>query len=85
MQTQSISETTDFKLSVSERKTLKTNFAKLAELVQNRGLELDFSITLTKILQEVIGDAINDLQVDVEKTTVCRLTTKFSDNEERNE
>ncbi|HEY9810459.1 MAG TPA: hypothetical protein V6D13_14115 [Halomicronema sp.] len=85
MQTQSISETADFKLSVSERKTLKTNFAKLAELVQNRGLELDFSITLTKILQEVIGDAINDLQVDVEKTTVCRLTTKFSDNEERNE
>ncbi|MCT7952392.1 ribonuclease D [Ancylothrix sp. C2] len=85
MQAQSLSETTEFKLSVSERKTLKTGFAKLAELAQSRGLELDFSITLTKVLQEVLGDAMDELAVDVEKTTVCRLTTKFSDNEESNE
>lgn len=85
MQAQNLAETPSFKISISERKTLKTGFAKLAEIVQSRGLDLDFSITLTKVLQEVLGDAMEELAVDVEKTTVCRLTTKFSENEDSDE
>ncbi len=76
MQAQSLSETSDFKLTSYERETVKVPFQELASLVQSEGINLDFPITLTKKLKTDLGENIQQLSVDTEKTTSFRLTHK---------
>ncbi len=78
-----IKETVAFKLSSYERTSKKVAFAKLANFVTSMGLEFDFPVTLTQQLQQELGDALNQLPVEVEKTAVWRLTFKpLSDDSE---
>ncbi|AFZ11778.1 3'-5' exonuclease [Crinalium epipsammum PCC 9333] len=76
MQVQNIPETSFFKLSVSDRTTIKTNFTELAQVARNLGLKLEFPITLTQKIQKELGSAIEELNVEIETTPVARLTTK---------
>ena len=76
MQAQSLSETSDFKLTSYERETVKVPFQELARLVQTESINLDFPITLTKKLKTDLGENIQQLSVDTEKTTSFRLTHK---------
>ncbi|MBD2663710.1 3'-5' exonuclease [Richelia sinica FACHB-800] len=76
MQMQNITESLYFKLTEYERKTIKTKFHDLLELVQNQGIELDFSITLTENLRKDLGAYLEDLNVDIESNTYLRLTPK---------
>ncbi len=85
MQAQNISETADYKLSSYDRTTIKTTFTQLANLAQNQGLDLDFSITLTQKLQKDLGQNLEQLSVDVDKTTAWRLIPKTHDAEIENE
>lgn len=80
MQTQNISETSFCKLSGYERKTVKANFAQLARLVQTKGLNLDFSVTLTQKLQKDLGENLEELSVDIDTTTAWRLTSKSQED-----
>ncbi|MBD2609225.1 ribonuclease D [Scytonema hofmannii FACHB-248] len=76
MQAQNFSETSDFKLTSYERETVKVTFRELARLVQTEGINLDFPITLTKKLKTDLGENIERLSVDTEKTTSLRLSPK---------
>lgn len=83
MQAQNVSETSDLKLTSYERETVKVPFTQLANLVQTEGINLDFPITLTKKLKTDLGENIERLSVDTEKTTSLRLTHKIeTDNVE---
>ncbi|MBC1242076.1 ribonuclease D [Nostoc sp. 2RC] len=85
MQAQNISETADYKLNSYDRTTIKTTFSQLANLAQNQGLDLDFPITLTQKLQKDLGQNLEQLSVDVDKTTAWRLIPKTDDAEIENE
>ncbi|MEH2068711.1 MAG: ribonuclease D [Nostoc sp.] len=85
MQAQNISETTDYKLSSYERTIVKTTFTELVNLAQTQGLNLDFPITLTQKLQKDLGQNLEQLSVDIDKTTAWRLTPKTQDTETESE
>ncbi|NEQ73594.1 MAG: ribonuclease D [Okeania sp. SIO2C9] len=76
MQAQNISETSNFKLSPTERVTQKVNFAELAAIVQNQEIDLDFPITVTQKLQKDFGDIMNKISVNKEKNSSWKLTVK---------
>lgn len=80
MQAQNISETDYFKLSGSQRTTKKVAFDQLAKLVQAKGIELDFPVTLTQNLHKQLGDVIEQLPVEEETSTSWRLTLKDGEN-----
>lgn len=82
MQAQNLSETPDFKLTNYERETVKVPFIELARLVQSEGINLDFPITVTKKLKTDLGENIQRLSVDAEKTTSWRLAPKQMDDVE---
>lgn len=76
MKTQQISETDSFKLTSSQRKTLKTSLTELSELIQTQNLDFDFPITLTQALQKQLGKTLEQLPTQEEKTTIWRLISK---------
>jgi ribonuclease D len=82
MQVQNVSETEDFELSSYQRTTKKVPFDQLAKLVQAKGIELDFPISLTQKLQKELGDMIEQLPVEEEVSTNWRLSAKAHDNED---
>ncbi|MCC5655436.1 ribonuclease D [Nostoc sp. XA010] len=81
MQIQNISETAYYKLTSYERTTVKATFTELARLAQNEGINLDFPITLTQKLQKDLGQNLEQLSVDIEKTTSWRLNSKTQEND----
>ncbi|MEH2284641.1 MAG: ribonuclease D [Nostoc sp.] len=81
MQAQNIFETSNYKLTSYERTTVKATFAELARLAQTEGINLDFPITLTQKLQKDLGQNLEQLSVDIDKTTSWRLTTKTQESE----
>ncbi|WP_392533844.1 ribonuclease D [Nostoc sp. C117] len=81
MQVQNISETSYYKLGSYERTTVKATFTELARLVQSQGINLDFPITLTQKIQKDLGSNLEQLSVDIDKTTAWRLTPKTQDTE----
>ncbi len=81
MQAQNISETSAHKLTSYERTTVKTAFTELAKLVQTQDINLDFPITLTQKLQKDLGQNLEQLSVDIEKTTSWRLASKNQESE----
>ncbi|MFN6517515.1 MAG: ribonuclease D [Nostoc sp. CreGUA01] len=85
MQAQNTSETADYKLSSYERTTIKTTFTELANLAQSEGINLDFPITLTQKLQKDLGQNLEQLSVDIDKSTAWRLTAKTQDAETEND
>jgi ribonuclease D len=76
MLAQDILETEDFKLAPYERSTVKVAFAELAEFVRTQKLNLDFPVTLTKNLQQELGDNLKQLNIEEEKTTSFRLNAR---------
>lgn len=80
MQTQKVSETDHLKLSPSQRKTTKVEFAQLAGVTQEHGLELNFPVTLTQKLQKELGDILAELSLQIETTTSWRLSAKQLEN-----
>jgi ribonuclease D len=76
MQAQNLSETSDLKLTGYERATVKVSFAELVRLIQTQDINLDFPITLTQKMQKDLGKNLEQLSVDVEKSTAWRLITK---------
>ncbi|BAY76029.1 3'-5' exonuclease [Nostoc linckia NIES-25] len=85
MQVQNISETADYKLTSYERKTIKTTFTELFNLAQTEGIDLDFPVTLTQKIQKELGQNLEQLSVDIDKTTAWRLTPKSQDTETEND
>lgn len=82
MLAQNLSETSDFKLNSYERTTTKVPFSELVRLVETQNVDLDFDITLTKDIQKNLGDNLQQLAVDVSKTSSLRLTSKQEESEE---
>lgn len=76
MQTQQVSEINELKLSPSQRTTTKVEFANLAAVVQEHGMQLNFPITLTQKLHKELGDIVSQLSLQVETNTSWRLTNK---------
>ena len=82
MQAQNLSETPYLKLNSYERTTKKVPFSELVRLVETQNLDLDFDITLTKDMQKNLGDNLQQLAVDISKTSSLRLTSKQAEDEE---
>lgn len=82
MLAQDLSETSYFKLTPYERTTVKVPFIQLAKLVQTQDINLDFPITLTQKLQKDLGENLEQLSVDIEKTSAWRLSAKTQESDE---
>jgi ribonuclease D len=82
MDAQKVKEIKGFKLTSQARTTKKVPFSPLAKMTQEMGIELDLSVTLTKQLQKELGDAIAQLPVEEEKTTVLQLKVAEQEDEE---
>ncbi|MCW5313337.1 ribonuclease D [Nostoc sp. KVJ3] len=85
MQAQNIPETSNHKLTSYDRTTVKATFLELARLAQTQYIDLDFPIVLTQKLQKDLGSNLEQLSVDIEKTTSWRLTTKTQESESEDE
>jgi ribonuclease D len=85
MLAQNVTESSYFKLSSYERKTVKVPFTQLAKLVQTEDIDLDFPITLTQKLQKDLGENLEQLSVDIEQTTTWRLTSKNQESDENSD
>ncbi|TAF08210.1 MAG: ribonuclease D [Nostocales cyanobacterium] len=85
MQVQNVSETEYCQLSSYERKSIKVKFTELVRLVESQDVELDFPITLTEKLQKDLGRNLEQLDVDIEKTSVYRLIAKTQENDVNDE
>jgi ribonuclease D len=81
MQAQDVSETSHFKLNSIQRTTTKVPFSELVRLVETQNVDLDFDITLTKDMQNNLGDNIEQLAVDISKTNSLRLTYLHSESD----
>ncbi|TBR58236.1 ribonuclease D [Westiellopsis prolifica IICB1] len=80
MQAQNLSETSDLKLNSSERTTIKVALTELVKLIQTKGIELDLPITLTQKMQKDLGENLEQLSVEIEKTQTWRLSTKTEED-----
>jgi ribonuclease D len=83
MDAQDVKEIKGFRLTNQTRTTKKVAFSPLAKMTQDLGIDVDLPITLTKQLQKELGDAIAQLPVEEEKTTVLQL--KVTEQEEDEE
>lgn len=82
MQVQNVTETRGFQFSVQHRTTRKVAFSELAKFTQTLGIELDFSVTLTKELQKELGEGIDELPVEERNTTVSQLNVEEQEDED---
>ncbi|MDB9514944.1 ribonuclease D [Kamptonema animale CS-326] len=74
------SNTPHFKLGSAS--ILKVDFAALARLVQSVGVELDFTVTLTEYIKKLLGEAINQIDVQIEYINTWRMTAKAVEEDE---
>ncbi|NET57664.1 MAG: ribonuclease D [Symploca sp. SIO2E6] len=81
MKVQKISNQAGFNLSSSKRTTKKIPFKQLADLTQSLGIELDLSVTLTKAIQQELGEAVEELPVQEEVSTYWRLSIKAQEDD----
>ncbi|MBW4615073.1 MAG: ribonuclease D [Desmonostoc vinosum HA7617-LM4] len=81
MQAQNIAETNYCKLTSYERTTIKVAFTELVKLVQNQEINFDFPVTLTQKLQKDLGNNLEQLSVDIDKTIAWRLTPKTEESD----
>ncbi|MBE9260324.1 MULTISPECIES: ribonuclease D [Dolichospermum] len=82
MLVQNIAETSHCKLTSYERKTFKTQFQELVNLVENQGVDLDFTITLTEDIRKNLGVNLEKLTVNVDTNTYWKITPKNQEDEE---
>ncbi|WP_017317716.1 ribonuclease D [Mastigocladopsis repens] len=85
MLAQNLSESSYFKLNSYERTTVKVLFTQLARLAHTQNIDLDFPITLTQKLQKDLGENLEQLSVDIEKTTAWRLTPKNQESDQNSD
>ncbi|MEA5579591.1 ribonuclease D [Anabaena sp. UHCC 0451] len=85
MQVQNVSENEYCRLSGYERKSVKVNFTELLRLVESQNIDLDFPITLTEKLQKDLGRNLEQLDVDIETTSVWRLIAKNQEDDINND
>lgn len=63
---QGIKENDYFKLSYTQRTTIKSDLQELVKLINNNKINIDFPITLTKVIQEQLGDDLDSLKTNIE-------------------
>jgi ribonuclease D len=76
MAAQNIQETHQFKLSASERQTYTVGLGELAEFVVQHPLNSHVSIPLTQALQKQLGEALDQLPLEIKKQTIIQLIEK---------
>ncbi|WP_204106767.1 MULTISPECIES: ribonuclease D [Spirulina sp. CCY15215] len=82
MKAQNVQDREGFKLSHFQRTSRKIAFSALVAASQEMNLELDFPITLTKPIQKQLGEAIADLPIQEEITTITQLKIAEQDEED---
>lgn len=79
---ENIKENDYFKVTSITRKTIKADLQELVKLVKEKNVNIDFPITLTKAIQEELGDNLEDLNIDIDTNTYYTLKSKNIDNED---
>jgi ribonuclease D len=79
---QNVSETSFCQLTSYERKTVKTQFQELVELVETQGIDLDFTITLTEDIRKNLGVNLEKLAVNVDTNTCWKINPQKQEYEE---
>ena len=82
MLVQNISETLYCKLTSYERKTIKTQFQQLVDLIENQDIDLDFTITLTEDIRKNLGVNLEKLPLNVDTNTYWKITPKNQESQE---
>ncbi len=85
MQEQNLSETAHLKLLNYERTTIKVQFQELAKFVENQAINLDFSINLTQKIQKDLGINLEQLPLQIDKSSYFRLKAKNQETETEDE
>ncbi len=81
MEVQSIKEIPAFKLSTSNRTTIKANLKELAQMIIFMEIEDNIDITLTKDIQKKLAEVLNNINLQEEKQTIFSLKVKNDENE----
>ncbi|KST65262.1 ribonuclease D [Mastigocoleus testarum] len=81
MQEQNLSETAHLQLLDYERTTMKVQFQELVKFVENQAINLDFPINLTQKLQKDLGINLEQLPLQIDKTSHFRLKPKNQDSQ----
>ncbi|MEO0969709.1 MAG: ribonuclease D [Cyanobacteria bacterium J06639_18] len=81
MQEQNLSETAHLKLLNYERTTMKVQFQELVKFLENQAINLDFPISLTQKLQKDLGINLEQLPLQIDKTSHFRLKPKNQDSQ----
>ncbi len=76
MKVQNKSEIKSFKLSNINKHSIKVDLAELVKVVVDRGLEIHLPITLTKNMQQQLGEILQQLPLEEEKSIIWQLKTK---------
>jgi ribonuclease D len=79
---ENIQENDYFKVTSITRNTIKTDLQELVKLVKEKNVNIDFPITLTKAIQEELGNNLEDLNIDISTSTYYTLKSKNIDNED---
>jgi len=64
-----IQENDYFKVNSITRKTIKTDLQQLVKLVNEKNINIDFPITLTKAIQEELDNNLEDLNININTDT----------------
>ncbi|WP_373480731.1 3'-5' exonuclease [Geminocystis sp.] len=76
-----IKENEYFKVNSITKKTIKTDLQQLVKLVNEKNINIDFPITLTKAIQEELGNNLEDLNININTNTYYTLKSKNIENE----
>ncbi|MBL1209594.1 3'-5' exonuclease [Geminocystis sp. GBBB08] len=77
-----IKENDYFKLTLTKKNTIKTDLQELVKLVNEKNINVDFSIILTKAIQQKLGDNLQDLNIDIETNNYYTLKSKNTENKD---
>lgn len=83
MQVQEVKETEHWKLSTTERLSVKVPFPDLANLVQKWAIDFNFTISLTKQMRSKLGTFGGELPLEKERIIGWRLSAKKHTDEEQ--
>lgn len=76
MFTQEKLDTSSFKLTKSQRNTIRTELTQLVELVNSQEYPVNFPVNLTKDIQKQLGQDLEKLVVEVETKEIYSLKRK---------
>lgn len=77
MISQNIKENKCFKIQSTSKKTIKADLQELVKLIKEKQVNINFPITLTKAIQEKLGNNLKEIEIQSETSQYYSLKEKL--------